>query len=488
MNLPDSVRNFKASHALPLIALAIALAWLWAAPALALIMVGRGNDPVHDNNWPAGSLEVANLKTRVGWWEGPPFGGGEHTFLYRGDAAAFQAALDDFAKIKAPKLELFVHDGGPAESGFLRDQKDPKSDTHYDWSFTVWNPQSWNHLYNTPGSQFFANDPSGAFGQGVAPPRLDAFVSDGKGGKGIDFAKVKVPAGVSVTDERADVAGFAGGSAVVGDVYAMTTSKPVAGAKIALAHEKVYRVWEEPAATATSDAAGHFELKGAPKGSFGVLASAPGYAQRLLGYVELRGDTLKRFAVQLSPAATLSGTALDTDNKPVVGATVRADSITSVDGRGYLPPEGAQTKTDDKGHFELTSLPRGHVQLYAYAEHYAPLDVLKIHSVPEDGLTIRLTATGAIKGRVLDKAGKPAQHGNVSIDADVPGRERIGKWGASGNTDADGSFHFENVPPGRYVVTAMATNPGPALQGKDPNAKVIMVKAGETAEVDVTGR
>src|SRR5947209_19599947 len=119
MNLPESVRNFKGPLTFPLIALMVALVWLWAIPALALIVVGRGNDPVHDNNWPAGSMEVANLKTRVGWWEGPPFGGGEHTLLYRGDEAAFQAALDAFARIKAPRLDLFVHDGGPAESTFL---------------------------------------------------------------------------------------------------------------------------------------------------------------------------------------------------------------------------------------------------------------------------------------------------------------------------------------------------------------------------------
>src|SRR5688572_23474449 len=85
--------------------LAALLSLVAVAPALGLIMVGKGNDPVKDNNWPAGSLDVANLKTRVAWMEGPPFGGGQHTFLYRGDTAAFQAVLDAFAKIKAPALE-----------------------------------------------------------------------------------------------------------------------------------------------------------------------------------------------------------------------------------------------------------------------------------------------------------------------------------------------------------------------------------------------
>jgi hypothetical protein len=53
--------------------------------AAALMMTGPGNDPVQDAGWPEGALAVANLDCRVGWWEGPPFGGGEWQFQYRGD-------------------------------------------------------------------------------------------------------------------------------------------------------------------------------------------------------------------------------------------------------------------------------------------------------------------------------------------------------------------------------------------------------------------
>src|SRR5437764_1236577 len=92
---------------------------LLCAVAQALILVGRGNDPVQDHNWPAGSLELANLKSRVGWYEGPPFGGGQHCFLYRGDHNALQQAIDLFARIGAPQLEVVVHEG-PSSSAFLK--------------------------------------------------------------------------------------------------------------------------------------------------------------------------------------------------------------------------------------------------------------------------------------------------------------------------------------------------------------------------------
>ncbi len=188
MNTSNCLRQIEPTAFGRLLAVMLAALgmWLMASPAMGLIMVGRGNDPVTDKNWPAGSLDVANLKTRVGWWEGPPFGGGQYCFLYRGDAAALQQTIDAFARIKPPKLQLFIHDGGPAQSPFLKDDKDPKSDNHYDWSFTVWDPESWHHLYNSPGSQFSAEDPNGGLHQAVDPPRLDVFTG---GEKGIDFRR-----------------------------------------------------------------------------------------------------------------------------------------------------------------------------------------------------------------------------------------------------------------------------------------------------------
>src|SRR5690242_17725268 len=61
----------------PLLAL---LCLLLIAPAHALILVQKGNAPTQDHDWPAGSLALANLKQRAGYWEGPPFGGGRYVF------------------------------------------------------------------------------------------------------------------------------------------------------------------------------------------------------------------------------------------------------------------------------------------------------------------------------------------------------------------------------------------------------------------------
>ena len=50
--------------------LAILLLLMFVTRADALIMVHEGNDPTEDHNWPAGAVDVANLKTRGGYWEG----------------------------------------------------------------------------------------------------------------------------------------------------------------------------------------------------------------------------------------------------------------------------------------------------------------------------------------------------------------------------------------------------------------------------------
>ena len=478
---------------------------LAAAAAHGLITVGYGNDPVRDNDWPAGAVDVANLRTRVGWWEGPPFGGGQHTFLYRGDTAAFQQALDLFANVKAPELRLVVREG-PHFSEFLKGAdgargKDPraadapaagppaagKADLRVDWGLTVWNPTSFHRLYNNPQSTFAADDPGGNFRGTVEPPRLDVYVGGAPAGQGVDWPRVTVPANVRVTDERATAAGYAAsaGSVLRGDAYDMVTSKPVAGARVAATKYAGQGERFDEVAAATADAAGHFELTGLAAGSYRVVASAGGYAPRVLGYATVGANTLKQYTVTLSPPAAVKGAVTDTAGRPVAGLTVRAGSLIAVDGRGYVLPARAEATTDAAGRFELAGVPRGHLHLTPQGTGYQGLDTLKLHPAPADDVALRVTATGTIRGRVVTAAGGPPA---VPYIAKVvpEGGEAIGKWGGSATVEPDGTFAFDGVPPGKYTVTARP-NPGPVLKGKDPAEKEVEVRAGQAAEVEIKG-
>ena len=77
----------------------MSLTFAASCPASVPIINGvKGNRPTVDHDWPAGTLPLANLEIRLGWWEGPSFGGGQYHFLYRGDTKKFADALDKLAK------------------------------------------------------------------------------------------------------------------------------------------------------------------------------------------------------------------------------------------------------------------------------------------------------------------------------------------------------------------------------------------------------
>jgi hypothetical protein len=441
-------------------------------------MVGRGNTPVNDPGWPTGALDVANLKTRVGWYEGPPFGGGEWVFQYRGDVNALNEALKALAAIRAPALQIVLHDG-PANSQFLADDKDPKADTHYDWSFTVWVPASWHRLYNDPRSTFMADQPN--FRQPVAPPRIDVFLTPK-----LDWKRVAVPDGVQVIDERVGPPAPGKGALIKGDVFDMASGKPVPSAilKVEANKKDDQRKWET-AATATGDKLGRVDLANIPPGHYRLVAAAPGYAPRMIGYREIKDGQAEKLVVQLSAAAKLTGAVTDGEGKPVPNLKVRASNTMGIDGRGYPLPDNPEVTTDDKGQFTLTDLPTGYAQGWVYGENYFHQDSLKLYDVPTQPysrtpgpLALKVVRTGAVKGQVIAKNGKPATNGTIHVE---PPGDPIGKWGGSMNLKPDGTFEFEHVPPGPYTVSTE-----PQFSGTpNPNAVQITITSGKTTEVTV---
>ncbi len=470
----------------------LCLGLLTPLSASALIMVGHGNNPVRDAGWPEGALAVANLKSRVGWWEGPPFGGGEWQFLYRGDTEAFTEALTSFAATRAPSLDLVIHDG-PQENTFLKDSAKPNADTRVDWTFTVWVPANWNRLYNNPKILFDADQPR--FRRPVDPPRLDVYVGGGQ----VDWAKVKVPASLRVRDERASAAGveLSGGSVVRAEFFDMDTGKPVSGAHLIL--EKT--AWQAGAnahmnkerfAEAVSDGAGRAEITGIPTNIIRVTVTAPGYAARQLSHRAHTRPELLSFSVELAKAASIRGVVLDTEGRPVKGAKVRtrteiaSNGLGYPDGRHYEPPDTWSVETDSEGRFELTGQPTGFAQLHAGAPGYSSSDVSTIYDVPATNVVLQLTRAGGISVTVTDKNGNALSRfeGNpLMIHVEPKSGSKVGSWGGSATVKDDGTFEFTNVPPGEYRITS---RPNPGSTARQYTAEqTVTVKAGIQTTVKV---
>ncbi len=443
---------------------------LHATNVSALITGGEGNDPVPDRNWPLGSLEVANLETRVAYWEGPPFGGGQYTFEYRGDSTAdLNKALVLFAKINAPKRELILSNAKENSFWLGIGDKGKDKDISIDWHFVVWIPDNWDQLFNNPESTFMADHPN--FRKPVDPPRLTAFF----GREHIDFEKLVVPKGVTVVDQRAKPGAK---PSVSGSVLDMDTGKPIAGAKVTLTPNFEM---DGPLPGAVAGADGKFVLEGMREGAYTIAATAKGYApKRSSNYDEVKAGVKRVEEFKLSPVTSLSGVVRDPEGNPVSNARVIAKDIVGKDGFGYSGPQGhIETKSDAEGKFTLEGLPHGETRITVWADGwYLPGSVTtKYQLPPEKEHVMKMIGTGTVKGTIQRLEGK-----QMAVSIHEAAGEKIGSWGGGMNCKEGGTFEFKNVPAGKYIV-------GPSgyfdMQPGDLNTKTIEVIAGKTVEVTI---
>lgn len=452
---------------------------LASAPAWALIEFSRGNAPVDDRNWRAGAVDVANLKCRVCVWVGPPFGGGMSNFVYRSDTDTFNKALELFAKVRAPSLELIVCDG-PGECAMLKDDRAPSLDTRYDWDFVIWDVQSYYRLYANPTSTFLSNAPD--FRRPLPPPRITVFVG---GGGAIEWDKVLVPEGITVIDKRAVAAGIkpGQGAVIAGSIFDMATSKPLADAKIKIELAKADKsarqgIRYETIATAQSDGDGRFRIEKIPAGACRVSVSARGYALRQVGYKRLVANGYLAFDdIELARQATVSGSVIDEAGKPIPEVLVRLYDTMSINGQSYRILGSTEATTDAKGLFEIAGVPAGFGRLICFAKgRHAPVG--KLRPVPATGVRICMSESGTIKGTVI---GGSRDGGNVNVSV-APVGDTIGKWGGSMRIRPDGTFKFNNVPAGPYIISTTPLIPG---LPPDDKAKRITVVAGKTVTVEL---
>jgi hypothetical protein len=211
------------------------------------------------------------------------------------------------------------------------------------------------------------------------------------------------------------------------------TGEPVANTLIGLSQRAGPGPNTTPTAPNTSlvtvmaDSRGRFVIRDVPKGSFLLLATAPGYIVSNYGQARPGGPTrtldltgnerLVDLKIPLWRHGVISGEVVDEAGDPVVGVIVRV-LRRAPNGAGgqarYMP--GTQTTTDDRGRYRLTALSPGQFLVTVpQTQVTVPASVVDVYL--QAGATRAGAAAG---GQLLDlmssASAVPSAGGGVRVD------------------------------------------------------------------------
>ncbi|HEY3393973.1 MAG TPA: carboxypeptidase-like regulatory domain-containing protein, partial [Lacipirellulaceae bacterium] len=437
---------------------------------------GEGNEPVADLGWPAGAAVIFNNPTRIAWWEGPPFGGGQWHAEYRGDAAAFNEVLAAFAKLDVKIKRLVAYDG-VGHSFWLNPNNEPekKSDAEIDWMFVVWQPESFERLRKMP-ADLKPRDVAEADAE--PPAELHVYIGDN-----IRWSDVKVPDGIEVIDNRMEAHGFtlADGTVVEGTIFDLATKQPIAGRMrlelIDPQREGGYRY--TVAAEAATDAEGLWILKNAPAGWYRVVIDAEGYVPRVIGHAKFdEQPRWQRYDGGLARPASVSGRVTDSAGQPLAEVDVRLGDVVAGEDSSYDSPDEFRIKTGADGRFEFTQVPVGTARVWINKPGYCRPGLGPTISTPTKSLELTMLKSAQLRVTV-DFAGTE-RPGDYMVNLEPEGGSTIGSWGGSGSINAANVMEFSDVPPGRYVIHG---HPNPHSENEATDPVTVELKGGQTTEI-----
>jgi len=218
----------------------------------------------------------------------------------------------------------------------------------------------------------------------------------------------------------------------IGGLVHDEAGNPVAGAKItvnARPSESELSYFSVTIAETTTDAQGRWRVQHAPADLVGVNVAV---AAR--GFLSGGGPPSRDLdaVTVLKRGFTVKGRVVDPHREPVGGASVRF---------GYAWSSEPKTKTDARGDFVLENCPPGASVVTVRAEGYAP-DLRGVH--PEDSPTVELLlgAGHTVRGKVVDRQGKPVA--GATVAADTWREHRSLEFRV--DTGTDGRFEWRAAP------------------------------------------
>ena len=239
--------------------------------------------------------------------------------------------------------------------------------------------------------------------------------------------------------------------------------QPVAGASV----RNGATMYESRTVTCTTDSNGRFILEGLPTTNCFVTVQAQAYAPVFEEYAADVSDK----TIHLDRGRTVGGVVQTADGKPLKGVTV-IPVIASPDPRLCNPYWLSQLdeESNEQGRFQISGLPSVPVTFDFLGEGLSEVRGATLNLNSDDNKIV-MSASGSIRGRVLNSFGRPIQNFRIRIDFPqqrLPNERFQGVTASFGSTgitfsDKDGWFQLRDLPSGVcYRVIADAVGYGEA--------------------------
>lgn len=450
-----------------------------ALPAQALITGGDDDRPIENPDWPAGAAAVFNVPQRIAYWEGPPFGGGQHHAECRGDTEALNRVLENFAKIESDNKRIVV-ENGVGTSFWLRPNPNGKQrgKPEMDWRFMVWSASNWQQLSTMPAS-LNPTDPQDK----EKGPSTELLIYTGGN---IDWDKVELPEGVTIVDNRLEAHGFtsADGAVLEGSLTDVSTGEAIAGqVALQLVEPQQKGGYKHTQATSVETGAdGAWTIKGAPKGWYRIVAASEGYLPRVVGYIRHDGQPRwSNYECKLAKGGEVKGRVTDNAGEPLTEVQVRLTDLSPASGGRYETPNNYETSTDESGEFCFAAAPIGTAAVRIHKPGYCRPGLSPEISVPAEGVDLQMVESSSVTVIVLfESENVPTQY---MVEIEPEGGSKVGSWGGSASIDDKNQYTFESIPPGRYTLVG---HPNPYSQDEKSEPMELELKGGEAIVKTIT--
>jgi carboxypeptidase family protein len=304
------------------------------------------------------------------------------------------------------------------------------------------------------------------------------------GSQGAGAPAIPLPNGIPARD----TAPATGTSVIRGRVVDAANGMPLRKAGV-----RIFSPQIRESRSAITDAEGRYEFTDLPAGQFNLNVTKAGYVDLAYGQTSPgeMGKSLKvgdkqvveKIDFTLPRGAVITGRVLDEFGEPV--ADVQVSAL-----RNQFTPSGQRpvnagrfATTNDIGEFRLFGIPPGQYFLSAtyrggqftsigpttgdssgYAPTYYPgtanlADAQKLSiglggTVSDVTVMLVVARTARVSGTVVDGQGRPLKQGSVMLMS----LTTMGMPAGGGPIRPDGTFTFNGIAPGEYVVRAMLPN------------------------------